>query len=339
MIEGETLYVGTREGTVVALDPQTGDTRWRFDLPTEDRRDRAVYGEPAVVGDTVYVGAYDGVLYALSSTGGELLWQEAIGEENEPIVAGPVVVGDLILISSSDDNLYALDFRERTLEWRFQTGNSIWSTPVVESGVAYFGSQDGSVYAVRIEDGTKVWEFETDGAVNATPLLIGDTLYFGSFDKKFYAVDARSGLELWRFDDASNWFWGEPAANENLIFAPSLDGNLYALDINTGQMIWTLETDGPIVGRPAIVGDKIAVASNDGRVRLVRLGDGAELFSCNIEKDIQTPLVENDGLVYFGADDDRIYALSIKPDGNPDEVWAHNASKDDPIERDRAKAC
>ena len=127
---------------------------------------------------------------------------------------------------------------------------------------------------------------------------------------------------------------------QGIVYAPSLDGNLYALGATSGELLWNLETDGAIVGTPAIVHeDLIAVPSTDGRLRVARLGDGVLEESCNIDEEIRTPLFEQDGMVYFGARDGSIRAISVSANGNPDEEWVHFTDRDDPVARDRIRAC
>jgi outer membrane protein assembly factor BamB len=362
-VSDEALYIGTREGTVRALyigraddkemvpdeGRELGEIIWEFEL-RGDEQGRAVYGTPAVSDSVVYVGGYDGYLYALSTEPDpdlprqpRLLWQERVGrgvdDEIEPIVASPVVADGLLLVASSDGYVYAYDVEEQAEVWRFRTGDKVWSTPAVANGAAYFGSMDKNVYAVSLEDGAELWRFVTGGAVVAAPVLAGDRVYIGSLDSAFYALDARSGALEWRFDGADSWYWGEAVVSEGTVLAPSLDGNLYALDADTGDLRWTVETEGAIVGSPAVVFDMVAVPSNDGRIRLARLRDGAELDACSLGEKVRTPLVEKNGHIYFAAKDHSIRSLRIKSNGNPDEIWVHLTNKDDPLPRGRALAC
>ena len=331
---GDVLYIGTATGRLIALDMESGETIWRYELQSEDT-ERAIYGPPTVADGTVYVGGYDGVLYAIDTDGVEE-WRERLGGA---IIGGPVVVDNTILVGSSDGYMYAIDIQDQIREWRFLTGHKVWSTPAVADGVVYFGSLDHNLYAVNLEDGSERWHFETQGAVVAQPVVSGGRVYVGSFDGVFYAVDVDTGAEVWRFEEASNWYWASAIAVDQLIYAPSLDGNLYALDIGTGDLRWTLKTEGAIIGSPAVVHDMIAVPSTDGRIRLARLRDGSERDACNVGEDVRTPIVEHDGTIYFGARDRSIRALRIKTGGNPDEEWVHFTDRDDPLPRDRIPAC
>ena len=336
-VAGDVLYTGSEEGEIVALDRDTGDFLWNYQLGGEEESERGVYGTPAVADDTLYVGGYDSVFYALSlkedDEEGRLKWRSrSLGG---PIVGGPAVAGDLVLVGSSDGSLYAFNTGGeetiRTAMWRFPTGDKVWSTPTLVDGVAYFGSMDHKVYAVGLAEGNKLWEFPTKGAVVASPLVLGGRVYVGSFDSNFYAIDAATGAEVWRFEGATKWYWAQAAATDGTILAPSLDGNVYALDRATGALNWTMVTEGPIVGTPAVINGLFAVPSVDGYIRIASLRAQEVLHRCNVEQEIRTPLVtfeEDDDYIYFGARDHSIRAMRIKSNGSPVEEWAHYTESD-----------
>ena len=112
LVTDDTLYIGTRDGELVALQRSSGQTIWTFALKTEDEADRAIYGTPVLAGGTIFLGGYDGVLYALDRDGFEK-WREPIGSPDQgrldrPIVGGPVVAGDIVLIGSSDGKKFSV---------------------------------------------------------------------------------------------------------------------------------------------------------------------------------------------------------------------------------------
>ena len=346
VITDDTIVIGTRQGEVLALDLVSGETRWKFQLESEEK-DRGVYGTPALSDDTVFIGGYDGFVYAVVDGERKGKWPEDIDSPIGAIVGSPALVNDLLIVSSTDSYLYALEVQVEDSsgrvsfkkEWEFPTGSKIWSSPTVADDVVYIGSQDHKVYAINVDDGAEIWSFTTGGAVVASPLVEDGRLYVGAFDNIFYALNATTGEEVWRFEGADNWFWGRALIVGDIVYVASLDGNLYALDKNTGEELWTLETDGPIVGSPAVVFDMLAVPSDDGRIRLVKLTDGIEVGACNIGEGVRTSLVVHDGFVYFGAADSSLRSLRIKSSGNPDEEWVHYTDRDDPIPRDEPKKC
>ena len=337
VVTDEALYIGTREGDLRALATSTGDTLWKFELRGENSDDRAIYGPPVIADETLYFGGYDGILYALSLDGDEL-WDTRVGN-GDHIVGGPVVAAGKVLVGSSDGSMYAFDAFDGSRQWVFPTENRIWSTPAVEDGVVYFGSLDHNVYALNLDDGSLLWRFPAKAAVTAKPLVANGRVYVGSFASIFYAIDAQTGSQVWSFDGAKRWYWGGAIADEETIYAPSLDGNLYALDLDTGQLQWTLQTEGAIVGSPVFVGDRIAVSSLDGRVWLASLNDGADEQQCNIGSKLRASPVEHESYLYVSATNHSVRRLFVKPNGNPDEEWVHLTNKDDPMQLDQPPVC
>ena len=336
-IESDKLYVGTQDRDIRALDPETGSTVWEFDLRGEVEADQAVYGTPAISNGIAYVGSYDGTLYALDLDSGRDVWDKTVGD-SDPIVGGPAVGGGIVVVGSSDGVLYAFDAADGSFQWSFPTGNSIWATPAVEDGRIFFGSMDHRVYALDLE-GRLIWEFATGGAVTAEPLVKDGRVYIGSFSSDFYALDAENGNMIWKFPDANNWYWSRAVTNGDTLFVGSTDGNLYALDSSSGQLLWVFPTNGSIVGSPTLIGDRVAVGSTDGRVRLVRQQDGLDETQCNVGADIKAPLTAQGNTLFFRSNDRSIRALEISPNGNPDEIWVHRSDQDDPVSRDWTRSC
>ncbi len=344
VVYGDTLFAGTRDGRLIALDKLSGETIWRFDLQGEEEDERAIYGTPAVSEDTIFFGGYDSILYAVTLNGDEQ-WIERV---DGPIVGGVVIADGLVVVGSEvadpfDGNegmVYAFDAITGDRKWKFPVEGKVWSTPAISDGLVIFGSLDHWVYAVSLDDGEFEWRFETGGAVAASPAVSDGRVYIGSFDGDFYALSTADGAEAWRYEGAGNWFWAKALLAEGSVYAPSLDGNMYALRADSGELLWKLETENAIAGTPVVVqSDLIVVPSNDGRLRVASLGDGILQDSCNVDEEIRTSLVEQDGVVYFGAKNSSIWAVSISINGNPDEEWVHFTDKDNPLPGDRVRAC
>lgn len=341
VVAGKRLIIGTMEGDLVALDTDSGATLWKLELRSgENVKNTAIYGTPAVDGDTVYIGGYNGRLYAVSLTGEER-WVEPVGIDEARIVGSPVVAGGLVLIGSSDGNLYAFDTNpeEHSRVWEFPTGGEVWATPVVSDGVVYFGSLDHKFYAVDLGNGEKVWEFRTKGGITARAVVAGGRVYVGSFDHVLYAIDVKTGKEVARFGGATGWYWAGAVATEDTLYVPSLDGRLYALGLDDLKPRWPpFVTDEAITNTPVIIRDRIAVPSNDGRVRLVRLRDGGDQRQCNIGKKIKS-LATDQGTIYVAANDHSVRALRVDSRADMDEVWARRTDRDEPELPSRSKPC
>ncbi len=332
----DALVIGTRDGTLIALDRTNGATLWSFELQGEEET-RAVYGTPVYADDTIYFSGYDGSLYALTAAG-SLKWREQVGE-GEPLVGGPALVDGKLLATSSDGRLYAFEPESGSRTWSVETGNMVWSTPVVADGIAYFGSMDRTLYAVNVTNGTIVWQFEAGASITGSITVHQGRVYAGSFDGVMYALDAASGTELARYEGATGWYWAMPVVYGGVLYAPSLDGNVYGLDVSTLQPVRpAVETDDPVSASPVVVGERLVVPSNDGTIRLARLADGGDVRRCEIDSRIRS-LTASGNVVYLSANDKSIRALVIDSNGDPDEDWSRFTDRDEPEPSDRSRPC
>jgi len=303
------------------------------------------YEHPVVSDKLVYVGGIDGYLYAIErSTGlvGETGWQRLIGppedpdEEIAPLVAGPTLdrEANKVVVGSEDGKLYAYDAANGDLKWSFETGGKIWSTPVIKDGTVYFGSHDKNVYAVDLENGSKQWEFATGGVVAGRPLLFRDMVVIGSFDKKLYAIDADSGTKRWEVP-GEHWFWAGAVADDRTIFAPSMDGNIYAVN-REGNLLWKYDLGVSIVSRPALMSGSLVVAGKNGIIVLLDTRasplDVDRLLDSEFvgDSDIRAPLFVNGDKLYVGTMGNTVVRIDLKGSGTSrldlDEKWCYNTA-------------
>ena len=324
------IYTGSMDGTLLALDADSGQSIWEFDgLVGEDRR-HAFYGDPVVVGDIVYAAGYDGHLYAVSRLDGSKIWDVPVGESREQLVGGPGHGDGIVVVGSSDGSVYAFAADNGSELWTFETGSMVWTTPLVDEGIVFFGSLDKNIYALSLKGGSELWRFKARGAVTAPPAKLGERLFVGAFDGTFYALDANSGSELWTFEGADGWYWARALVTDHAVFAAALDGNVYALSPDTGALLWVMETNGPIIGSPATVGDFLIVASDDGRLRTANLIGGGGQRECHINERLRTNVVGYGDRVYLGAWDHTVRSIAVNDVngvGTLDEGWVYKTDR------------
>ena len=145
-----TLFVGSAEGRLVAVNVAGGGRQWSEPLPVPESGGfgcaapdgGAIYGTPAVSDGLAYLGGYNGKIYAFNSSSLETRWIYPREDSLEPLVSGPVVAQGKVYIGGSDGKLYALDAETGDREWEFQTGDKIWSTPAIDEDMLYICSFD-----------------------------------------------------------------------------------------------------------------------------------------------------------------------------------------------------
>lgn len=335
---GETVYVGSASGDLLALSAKDGAVRWKFSARSR------ITSSPAVAGGVVYIGSWDKHLYALDAESGEERWKF---RGDGYISSSPVVYGETVYVATWGGYLtasvYALDVKTGEEKWRAGTRGVVESSPAIYGDTLYVGSNDGLLYALALEDGKSRWKFKGDGALFATPALGDDTAYIGSLKGTLYAIDVANGEPRWRFE-ARGGISSSAIFTEKTVYAGDADGWLYAVNGATGALVWEkrLAGEGGVSSSPALARGVIYVGtgretlgrSDDAANRNKRApraradapagesedaegfylyalsaADGSERWKLPFTRSVNSSPLISDRALYVGSDDGKLYAV------------------------------
>jgi polyvinyl alcohol dehydrogenase (cytochrome) len=251
------------EPTVVAaLDAATGARRWTATTAPTGVDDATgpgcgdVWGSPSVDLDRrlVFVGTGnctsvegwgDGseALLALDLDSGESRWTyqpheqnlddlDFAGAPNLFEIGGRAVVG----LGNKDAVYYVVD-RE--------TGEPVWQRKVTEPGVP----EESSNYSFGGFIGP---------AAYAGGLVVGGTAVGGT--PHLHALDADTGEIAWQQPEVGPTFAATAEAN-GVVYIGGTDYTFRALDLRTGEVLWSHEMQGAVSGGAAIVGDAVVAVA------------------------------------------------------------------------------
>lgn len=297
---GGLVYAGSKDGSMYALDAETGKPRWQFGTGN------GVYTCPAVAGGLAYFGSADYLLYAVEVRTGEQRWQFSAGGE---VNSSPVVAGGVVYAGSDDARLYAVDARSGDRRWTFAAEGRIRSSPVVAWNKVYVGSEDSRLYAVDVATGERRWAFETDGDVKSSPAVADRVVYVGSYDGNLYAVNCDTGELRWTFATRGG-VGSSPVVSGGVVYVGSDDGNLYAVDALTGKQKWKFTIGAIVYSSPAVLGDAVYVGSKNGNLYAVRTDTGKPLWTYRTGADIRSSPTATDTMVYVGNDSGTVFAVN-----------------------------
>ncbi len=265
-------------------------------------------------GNTVYVGVErsgSGWVVARNADGSRK-WEIGLPE---PVDSSPAVGADgTVYIGCVDGFLYALSPTNGATKWSFNARGFITSSAAIGAdGTIYVGSSSGRLYALN-PDLTERWSFATGDVIDSSPAIGADgTIYFGSDDKNFYALTP-AGVERWRFSTGARIFASPAIGADGTIYFGSGDQRLYAL-FPDGSLKWSYFTNGDIQASPALGADgTIYFTSTDANFYALNPG-GSDDLRLKWRSEIRTTgastaAVRGDGAIIFGADDNRVRALS-----------------------------
>jgi outer membrane protein assembly factor BamB len=310
-ISDDTVYIGSGDGCVYALDAATGTEKWEYKV------DGGIWSSPAMTCDTLYIGVEDQFgtyLYALNAVTGTEKWKYEIGVAIPPpypptVSDGTVYLGIWWLGSGSGGSVCALDVATGEKKWEYKTDRAISSSPTVSEDTVYIGSWDNYIYALDAFTGAEKWKYETGYMVVSSPAVADNTVYIGSTDSYLHALDAVAGTEKWKYK-TDDYIVSSPAVSGNTVYIGSKDEHVYALDADTGAEKWKYKTGGwiPMDSSPALSGSTVYIGSDDCVYALDAV-TCTEKWKYKTGGHVSSPAVAG-GVVYVCSDDNYVYAFA-----------------------------
>lgn len=293
IVVDQTLYVGSDDKNLYALEVDSGRERWKF--ATEGQ----VRSTPAVSGGSVYFGSYDGQFYAVDAKTGALQWKFATDGERKFAAKGlhgckpreqiipdawdcylssPTVVDERVYFGSGDGNIYALEARSGKLLWKHATNGVVHASPAVVDGVLYVGGFDTWFYALDAASGAEKWKLKTGDdpqnhnqeGIQSSATIVDGVVYFGCRDFHLYAVEAASGTVKWKHK--ITWINATPTVRDGRVYgSTSIPAMLFALDQKTGEEVFKVDLKVPAFSSPTLSGNLAYVGSFSGKLYAVDL--------------------------------------------------------------------
>ncbi|SFP24451.1 outer membrane protein assembly factor BamB family protein [Tranquillimonas alkanivorans] len=286
-VQGNTLYVSSAFGDLVALDTATGGERWRQAL------DASASGAPTVVGDLVYVAARDARGWAVETDTGRIRWTLPGTPRVAGIVGGasPAVTDRLAIFPFPSGELVATLRDGGTRVWQANVArdrlgkvyaqiNDITGDPVISGGRVYAGNPAGRTVALDLASGELLWAAE-DGAMSPVSVA-GGAVFAVSDQAELVRLNAATGETVWRQPlplyqpyrslgrrDAVYAHYGPVLAGGRLWVA-SDDGMLRGFSPESGALVSSLELPGGATTNPVVAGGVMYLVTEDGQLLAFR---------------------------------------------------------------------
>ncbi len=300
-----TVYFGSDDGNVYAVDAGSGGEVWRF--RTGDR----VVSSPAVVGGKVYIGSNDRYLYAIDAVTGEEVWRFLGRGEMvaSPAVAYGVVFGGYTTWSGG--GIPGLDVKTGREVWRFRqaAGPQGLASPAIDGLTLYCPTPSIWCYAADIR--TEYPRWVRHGGASHVPPAIWQGLYI-SLDQglRVVAADTRTGERAWRRDLTDQRFpMSAPTVHEGTLYFGDDYGVFRALDARTGADRWHFQAGASIQSSSAWADGVIYFGCNDNRLHALDAATGAEKWHLDLGSHIRSSPWPADKAIYVGCDDGCLYAV------------------------------
>jgi outer membrane protein assembly factor BamB len=288
ILSGGKLYVRGQGGSILELDPGTGEILRKAEVGA--KRDLSAAGGALLT-------ARDREVLAIDLETFKVRWTRDTKDYISPLDVLPV--GDLVFAGTfKDRTVFALDLRTGSERWRAAGPSEVCCTTLAASDRFLF------VPFLQTDDGS---------AKNPNPHY---GYYRKTRDSLLVALGLGDGKEAWRASIGTHP-QGSLAVHEGRIYlTPVWTHDILCLDAATGRELWRA---GPVSSQPrgggVVVGEGRAFsAGKPGVLTGLDLGKRTPTFRFPAQKFVRYingPPVLADGCIYFGDWGNSFYAVEI----------------------------
>ncbi|MFN2359794.1 MAG: outer membrane protein assembly factor BamB [Marinobacter sp.] len=250
--------------------------------------DKFLYLAPLNAGDTIYAASAEGEVWAVDPENGEVVWYQDLDEDITAGVGGDQ--GNLYLVTR-DAQLKALSRQDGTELWQQPLPNESLASPQSNGRLAVVQTIDGKVLAFNTSDGEKAWQYDSDVPVlsmraAAAPLVGADLVLASLANGKLMAISTETGQPVWQYDVGQPQgrtelerlvdVAGEPLILESAAMVVGYQGKLALVDLQSGEEIWSRKASS--LQSPMIGSGNIFIAGANGDITAYRGNDRRELW-------------------------------------------------------------
>lgn len=192
-------------------------------------------------------------LFCMDMTG-KNVWNADIGTGIQ--LATPLLYMDMVIVSSSDGYVYAFDATDGTKKWTFDTGSRTigWTIGMTSSPVAYIdhilvAAGNGKLYSIYASNGTEDWNVTVSANIySSSPAVHNGVVYIGDDSGNVSAYAADGSGKIWSTSVGAKEVRASPlldtTRNMVIVTSKSGNGNITALNMTTGAIIWQTDLGG-----------------------------------------------------------------------------------------------
>ncbi len=319
-VSSSMIYQASFNGTVTAMNKQSGKKIWKVET------DLPISSGPSRYGDFLFVGTKDARVVALHASNGLQAWQAPVTSE---VLSPPQSNGHVVLVSSIDGQLTALDHKNGQKMWSYERSVPALtlrggSAPVLLEDQALAGFANGKLVALDLKNGSLAWERTISVPrgrselhrlvdIHSTPVVKGQDVYVATYQGNVVAIDLSSGQVKWERQLSS---YRDLEVDDNALYLTDKEHQLWALDRKSGVTLWKQAAlERRFITGPAQMADFLMVGDQGGYVHWLRKSNGELVGRQSVGKKIlQTPVSTGD-MVYVTSNNGQLTALALPVGG------------------------
>lgn len=262
------LLVSTMGTDLVALNAASGSEVYRVTTGGP------IFTATVVDGATAYFGSADHHVYAIDARTGARKWKTKTGGA---VLAGPAVAKGVVCVGSVDTKIYGLDAATGSILWTVAGGNMFQSAAGTDGERFFVGGWDNHFRCIEVATGKQLWalelgrkqrfkNFSAFAPAITAPAAGGGKVFISTNDGILHGLKADEGTKLWQID-WKKMGYSSPLYRDGRVYGALADeGKVFAVNADTGEMIWTTDTGAVIYDSSFCYGGDAAPAGHGGVV-------------------------------------------------------------------------
>lgn len=251
------VFAQTNAGNFHAFEGETGQLLWTAKLGGPMTR-----AFPASVNSRAVFVTNTDVLIAIDRTSGRDLWRKKL----EIFPSSPTACDeDLVTIGLENGRIEAFHLTIGNVNFK----SSLKSFPVPGRTVASGEDVERLQDLAYLREPLQAWIHRTDGRMVSRPILARPVVAFGAQDGRVYVALHDEKTQLFRFPTGGAIVAPLASYGVRTLLASSMDRNVYAIDLFTGESKWTFASGAPVDQEPLVAGQEIFVQNARGQLSVL----------------------------------------------------------------------
>ena len=329
MVADGKLFVMDVDARIHAFDTRNGRQLWTISFGDGGKDRRALWGGGVSVdGDVLYATNGLGDVAALKTSDGSVIWKK---RPAGPLRGAPSFGLGNVYVMTADNQIFSIRASDGSIEWQESgatelTGVFGMAAPAIGQGTIVAGFSSGELNAYRYENGRVLWgdaltrtststSVSALSDIDANPVIDRGRVFAVGKGGRMVSLELVTGQRLWEINLAgisTPWVAGE------WVFVMTDDARLLCIARGSGKVRWSTQLaryrvekkkKDPInwVG-PVLAGDRLIVASSEGRLVNVSPTDGKVQSETKAGGAVLLPPIVADNTLYILDNDGRLTA-------------------------------
>ena len=244
------------------------------------------------------------------------------------------------LLIGKDNSLIFFDEKGSILKFD-QNSKLIWKKnyynkkEIKQNPTIYFASDDNfliaadsiaNIYAINNSTGELLWKNFNTSSFNSEIKIYGDNFFLTDFENTIRCISIRNGKEIWKFASEKSFIKSQRKLSliiqNGLVIFIDPYGDINALDINTGNLVWQSQTINEDIFESAFLikssrivsdGETIFVSNNQNKFFAINSKNGFIKWEQTINSYLEPTIIEN---IVLTISEEGYFFVIDKKNGN-----------------------